>query len=325
MYKFPKKFNPGAFPDRPDARDFKYEDVVFGAPVVDWDKGYDIETELGITLKVESQNSSLSCVGQSFSKYAEVLNIVEEKKFIDLSAKSVYERIYLPSGGAYLRDGAAAVVKGINEEIDVPSYENGQPPSENYMRSQTLTPELSEKAKKYSAKEYRSLGGTVLDYFALAIKDNFGVVTGVNGDNKGWTDWIVNKPTSVDWGHAIFLKGFGKDSRGKYLNFINSWGVNWGQNGRGRIYAEEYDMANNSFGIWTLVDKPNTTEVVNNVRMVKTLTDPDIYMIRENKRILVIDMPTLDSFKLPFTIITDAEMATYQDGGTYFWVERTIN
>ena len=322
-FDLPQNFKPGAFPDRPDSRDFKYSDLVMGAPVVDWEKGYDVEKELGIQSKIEHQNGSSSCVAQAYSKYAEVLNIVEEKKFVDLSAKSVYERIYLPVGGAYMRDGAAAIVDGLNEEVDVPSYDNGLPPSEAFMIKQTLTNELRQKAKKYSAKEYRSIGSAMVDLIALAIKDNFGAVTGLSGDNQGWKDWIIKNPVKNDWGHAIYLSAFGKDSRGRWINFINSWGATWGQNGRGRIYVDEYDMAANAFGIWTLTDKPNS---LNNdfMLLVKTINNPNIYGIRGNKRIMIIDVPTLTSFVDPFKIITDEEMAKYQDGGTWIWTERII-
>jgi len=283
-------------------------------------------------LEVEDDNSYQvngiavhNCVGQAYSKYAEVLNIVEEKRFVDLSAKSVYERIYLPNGGAYLREGAKAIVGGINEEVDVLSYENGNPPSEAYMRSQTLTNELRLKAEKYASKEYRSIGSANTDLIALAIKDNWGAVTGLSGDNKGWTDWVIKNPIHADWGHCIFLKGFGKDERGRYIDFINSWGSGWGKNGQGRIYVDEYDMANNAFGIWTLVDKPNLSNIEEPMKLVKTANDPDVYLIRGNKRIMIVDGPTLDSLVDPFIVITDEEMVQYVDGGTLVFVERIIN
>ena len=82
-------------------------------------------------------------------------------------------------------------------------------------------------------------------------------------------------------------------------------------------------MATNAWGIWTIVDKPNS---LNNdfMLLVKTATKPAIYGIRGNKRIMIIDMPTLTSFMDPFKVISDEEMAKYEDGGTWIWTERVI-
>jgi len=260
--KLNKNFNPGAYPDRPDDRDFKYEEIVFGAPQIDWEKGYNVEKELGITLKVENQNGSSSCVGQAFSKYTEVLNYVETGRLVNHSPKSIYEQIYLPQGGAYLKDGAKIPVNsGVALEEWISSYPNGKPPTEEYMRQAMITPEIRQKMLIYQAKEYRSIGSANADLIAHAIMNNYGAVTGAKGDNEGWKDWIVKPPKSSNpWGHAFYLIGFGKDNTGKYFDFINSWGEKWGKNGRGRIYFEQYDIPNNAFGIWTLVDKPNYKE-----------------------------------------------------------------
>jgi hypothetical protein len=281
-FKLPKNFRPGAFPDRPDSRDYKYEDIVIKAPVIDWEKGYDIENELNTVLKTENQGGSSSCVGQAYGKYAESLNFFEEKKFVDLSPKSIYEQIFLPGGGAYLRDGAKAVVDGgISTETIVPSYENGTPPTEAYMISQTLTDIIRKEMMTYQSKEYRLIGAANPDMIADAIINNCGAVSGAVGDNNGWGDWIVKPPkTSNPWGHAFFLKGFGIDSTGKYFDFINSWGLGWGKGGRGRMYFDMYNMPENTFGIWTLVDKPNTVDGQSNnlLETIKLVGRPEVFL-----------------------------------------------
>lgn len=276
-FKLPRKFNPGAFPDRPDERDYKYSEVC-GSPEIDWHKGFNVEKELDTQFKIEAQNGSLSCVGQAWSKYGEVLDCVETKQGTDLSAKSIYEQIYLPSGGAYLREGAKTVVKGgVSRENWTPSYDNGQPPSEEFMRKITITSEIREKMKKYQAKEYRTIGSGNVDLIAHAIQNNWGAVSGALGDNKGWKDWRVKPPTSSKpWGHAYYYYAFGMDTVGKYFDFINSWGDKWGRNGKGRMYFENYDMPNNTFGVWTLVDKPNTS-TDNQIETLKVKGKPEIF------------------------------------------------
>ena len=278
-FKLPKHFNPGAYPDRPDERDFKYSDVVCGSVQIDWHTGYNVEKTLGHEVKREHQGRSSSCVGQAWAKYAEVLDHVETQRNKDLSAKSIYEQIFLNNGGAYLRDGAKTIVGGgVAEECWIPSYEGECPPSEEYMRKSSITSEMRDKMKTYQAKEYRFIPSSNPDLIAHAIQNNYGAVSGASGDNKGWQDWHVKPPTSSNpWGHAYFYCGFGMNPEGKYFDFINSWGKDWGRNGVGRMYFDEYKMADNTFAVWTLVDKPNTGSEDGKIETIKVKGKPEIF------------------------------------------------
>lgn len=294
-FKFPENFNPGAYKDRPDSRDKPYDEVVAAGEIeIDWEKGYNVETEIkenfGIELKVENQGSSLSCVAQAWSKYAEVLNIFETQGQTDLSAKFIYEQIFLPQGGAYIRDGAKILTKqGSCLEDILPSYEKvtgsqGQilainPLNESQMREQKITDEIRNKALPYQAKEYRSIGPALADLMAHAILHNKGGVGGGYGSNESWGSWIV-MPGSA-WAHCIFYTGFGLDEKGKYFDFLNSWSKGWGKNGRGRMYFELFDMPNNSFGMWTLIDKPNTTTMI---ATIKLPNKPEIYAVDDQAK-----------------------------------------
>ena len=64
------------------------------------------------------------------------------------------------------------------------------------------------------------------------------------------------------------------------------------------------------------------------MKLIKTEESPHIYLVSEDKkkRIRLIDMPTLEALKQPVvTVITDAEMAVYEDGGTLVWADRQID
>lgn len=289
-FKLPKNFNPGAFLDRPDDRDYKYEDVVLGAPEIDWEKGYNVEKSLNHEFEIEMQGASSSCVAQAWSKYLEVLNYAEENKFVNLSAKFIYSQIFLPQGGAYIRDGAKiATGQGDSLEDSLESYEyvlmsdgsrTKNPPTEEFIRDNSfINDNIRKEALKYQSKEYRSIGSSNPDLLAYAIMNNHGAVSGARGDQKGWgkknkNDFVVKPPTSSNpWGHAFFFTGFGKNERGRYFDFINSWGIYWGNNGRGRMYYDEYDMLNNTFGVWTLIDQKNTSLNNNNMSNVKIIKD----------------------------------------------------
>src|SRR3990167_7140198 len=129
----------GAYPDRFDSRDYPYDEESLGAAVeipIPWEEEFHVEQKLNHVFKVENQGASQSCVGQSWQKYAEILNFIETGIETDLSAKFIYSQIYLlPDGGAYIRDGMKVVVdQGVTTEELLPSYKNGEPPDEAYMR-----------------------------------------------------------------------------------------------------------------------------------------------------------------------------------------------
>lgn len=256
-----KKFGTGAKPDLIDLRDYSYEPVLGAAPV-DWDKGYDIEKELKIKIPLKNQNGSSSCVGQGWSYYVGVLDAVETGIYDEDSAKAIYSQIFLPNGGAYIRDGAKLIVDfGALAEYLVPSYEGKEAPKESFMRDKSwLNAKITEIAKKLQAKEYRSFS-TNMDIVAAAIRDNYGVVGGINGSNNGtWGTGEPKPPVKAEWAHCLYFGKFGKDSLGKYIATPNSWGSramdslhpdSW------QKLREDYFHDKFMFNPWTLTDKPN--------------------------------------------------------------------
>lgn len=257
-----KSFGKGAIPDKLDFRDYSYEYMseVFGAPIVNWEEGYEVPESVGI--KIEDQNGSSSCVGQSFAKYGEILERVENKNFTDLSAKYIYSQIFLPGGGSYLRDGAKTVVEqGIATEERLPSY----PSTEDFMtRSSDITDEIKKGASVYKSKSYASIWHkNNIDIFAQAILGNYGVVTGMYGTNQLWGEAFVRPPTGGEepskvWGHAVYCCGFRIIQGKKYIRFINSWSENWADQGYGYL-GEDYFTSGNIFSAWTLIDSLNVS------------------------------------------------------------------
>ena len=303
--------------DRPDYRDFSFGDVA-GAVSVDWDNAYMIDFDFD----VESQNGSLSCVGQAFSKYAEVLNYYDTQEKIDLSAKFIYGQIYLPSGGAYLRDAAKILVKqGCAEESIVPSY----PATEENMRNLVLNQDILDNAIKYQAKEYRLVSANI-DELAQAIKMGHGVVTAFDGNNSGWQSAFVKPPQGQpSWSHAVYLIGYVKIGEKKYLVGINSWGEKWGDKGMfwvGEDYFQNYTINGINFNYayqgWTIIDKPN------NMIIKKEKGSPNYYLIINNKKIMIIDFPTYQALNSPLVEEVDS-LSSYTDGGSLIWTERIIN
>lgn len=272
MYE--EDFGKGAFPDPIDQTVKEYDHLALGASPFNWEQGFDIEEELGITFPVKDQGPSPSCTGQGASSLAYALNAIELKKafgdrlqefLVELSAKSIYSQIALKSGqGAYLKDAAKALVEyGINTEQDVPSYEDGKPPKSDFMFDKSWkTEKLTEKAKNYQGKEPRMIQANWdIDLMAQAIRDNGGVLIGVNGENNGtWHLTFPKPPIWVKWRHCMY-GGKAKLINGKkYIGVLNSWNKKTGENGW-QWFGEEWFKTGNFFNPWVVVDKDNIERV----------------------------------------------------------------
>lgn len=264
MFRRRLKFGTGALIDRKDHRDRVYDGIAFGATPFDWEKGFDIEKEIGSKIIIKNQDGSSSCVGQGWAYYEEVLNTKETGIYNSVSAKAIYSQIFLPGGGAYIRDGGnLAVDWGGVEEMIVSSYNNNNPPDEAFMRDRSWkNQEVDNLAVTLKAKEYRTIQAyDNIDLFAIAIRDNFGVVGGITGDNNN--SWYTNEPKipkSLIWQHCLYFGKAGIDVEGKYIASPNSWGVRqtdplhedgW------QKFREEWFNINYMFNPWTLTDLPN--------------------------------------------------------------------
>lgn len=278
---------------------FDHRDRVFGAgapeaPAVDWAKGYDVRDELVGDVVKKNQFSSLSCVGQGWSYYVWVLNILELMKKYGMnltelrqhhavevemvSAKSIYSQIHLDGGGASIRDGAKLIKKwGSLFENQVPSLKSDGMTDELFMADVSwLNDTLNHLAEVLKAKEYRTItpfGGSLVDLFAAGVKQNHGVVGGVVGTNNGtWLSQFPKPPKQDDvlWGHCLYYGAFGTDERGRFLATPNSWGdfitEKWQPGstpgtGWQKLYID-YFSSDLQFNPWTLIDQPNNSIIL---------------------------------------------------------------
>lgn len=250
----PEQFGKGALRAPEDKRNYIYEEILGAGEPFDWGKGFDIEEKTG-KLKVENQNGSSSCVAQATSKYLEVLNILDEEKFVDLSARDIYSRIFIDGGGAYIVDGMKlAVNRGVLREATAPSYDNGKPPSEAYMRIKIEGNE--EEAKIYSSKSYATTKKQNIDFIAQMIRDNNGLVSGFVGTNEGWKTADIRPPKQGEtgWQHAVYLGKARIRNGKKMIGLLNSWGEEAGEKGW-QWFSEDY--LPQMFDLWTLMDNIN--------------------------------------------------------------------
>lgn len=300
------KFGKGAVMAPPDARNYLWEQVMGVGELspFDWGTGYGVEKAIGQQLKVEHQDGSSSCVAQAVSKYGEVLGIDENNGILpDLSAKDIYSRIFLPSGGAYIAEGMRVLVKrGVVKESTNPSYENGNPPSEAFMRQ--IVEGNDSEAMLFSTKSYVTTRKTSIEQIAQMIRDNKGVVTGFTGTNRGWSQPDVrppqpNEPVSAYWGHAVFLGRAEMRNGRQMIGFLNSWGRGWGEDGWG-WFDESYLPY--MFDLNTFVDKVN---IINNIN--KNMR----HVILPNGEQMLLD----DNLKLAGSIGDEIDLAAISANG----------
>lgn len=290
----------GLLPDLPDSRNIMLG-AVLGAPGAMPAK-YSIFDQVP-GLKAEDQNGSLSCVGQTFSKYSEILNFKETGKLVDLSAKWVYSRIRLPGGAAYLMDGAKQAVAGICTEALDPSYPN----TEAALSVRNEDPKAAASARIYKGKAYVSVPNTVAS-FKQAIMEGHGCPTGMNVSLQSWGQsavhahkgWVVPPgPNDQAAGHAFLLGDWDDtitspiDGQQGAFRLLNSWGQYWGTNGRAWI---GYNHAAWLFGGWTILDAPN--EIISDAKSMYNLRrapgDPnEIYAIGGGARRHIVNLQTL--------------------------------
>ena len=288
----------GAIPDQVDERDYNFEQTLGAGPVMtndEWQKGFDIEKELGIKIPIKNQFQSYSCVGQSFAYYVSALNTKETGVFDEVSAKAIYSQVSLGMyKGAEFRTAALLIKNwGSLFERILRSYRENGTTDEVFMFDKSwLTPQLTAMAKMLEAKDAYLVRGIGIDYFARAIKDGFGMVAGVEGCNNG--TWYTKEPqppiadNQKNWKHALYFGKFGVDSKGKWVSTPNSWGArgvdpNDVDDDGWQKFRENWFVNENRWLMnpWVLLDKKNNEDekIINtiNMTMIKKQGEPTIY------------------------------------------------
>lgn len=257
-------FNPGGYKDRIDTRDYMFDEIA-GAVVkpFNWEAGWDVETDLGIRLKkpsfklpIKDQGDSFSCGGQSWSQYAGVLEAIATNSFEERSAKFLYAQTYVPGGGSRGRDNADIFVnQGAAKESKLTSYQNSNPPSEAFItRSQDITDLVRTDAKLSKALAYAQTGIDI-DSMAIAVRDNLGVIIGLDGANNGtWVSAFPKLPEVVQWRHWVYGLKAKLINGVKYIGIINSWGKDVGEDGV--QWLSEVYFKKNVWSGWTHVFAP---------------------------------------------------------------------
>jgi len=246
-----KVYGTGAVKDTYDARDYQWEEIAHGAAPFDWTKGFDIEEKVG-SLQAKDQNGSSSCGGQAWAMYMAVLEAIFNGSLEERSAKFIYAQTRVEGGGSAGRTNSELCKKtGVSLETLCPSYENGNPPNEDFMSKVTdITEQARKDANKNRALSYAFVTPDI-DTIAQALQSNNGVIIGISGENNGtWLTVYPAYPQEEKWRHWIYV-GKAKLINGKkYIGLLNSWGKDVGDKGWQWI-SDDYFKALNGSAVWS--------------------------------------------------------------------------
>ena len=245
----------GALIKTPSLRDYRLESVPCAIVLP---KSFSLKDKVG---KIKNQNGSGSCVSQACSYYAEVLNTIETGEKKSLSPRFLYPFCFIEPMGSYIKDNMSYIKgNGIATEASLTSYENGNPPSEKFMRKKDdITEAIRQEAMTYWIKDYYTWNNTRLDLFKQAIVQGNGCVVASWGNNEVWKTGDIELPSyrnQMNWQHGIYLIGYNDDK--KAFEFVNSWGKEWGYEGFGWLpysYVEQGYVSNP----YTMIDVKNQT------------------------------------------------------------------
>lgn len=232
-----------------------FGEVVADSPTFDWVKGYDIREKLGKDLTTKDQDGSFSCGGQASSYLMEAILALKGTKE-ERSAKSIYMQCFVyPGGSASFGLMDTIINKGFTKESEISSYENGNPPSEEYMQAKIDLPSGLIRGTRpiYVDIDFESI--------AQAILQNGGVVIGLQGENNG--TWLAKYPqipsaqpkTPGLWNHWMYAgvaKIIEQNGR-KMLGLKQSWGNEVGDNGW-QFFGEEWLPY--FWSCWSIMLKP---------------------------------------------------------------------
>ncbi len=262
----------GALIPKPDLRDYRFE-LVAGA--VKEEEEFEGESAFN---RIKDQGKSLSCVGQGVAEYAQLLNFVETGEKLEFSARDIYSKIYLPTGGAYVKDALDRWInEGIVLEKGASSYENGKPPTEEFMRKRgDITQSQQDAGLTYAAKQYYTWDNRNFNLYVSAIRSGKGCLAIAKGNNACWRTEDIEVPgeSQCVWAHLIFFvssKIYKRNGR-ETLKIMNHWGDDWGDNGYGYLPREYIEKGLVVFPC-VMIDRPNTwyVSVIKQISILKNL------------------------------------------------------
>jgi hypothetical protein len=196
-----------------------------GAAPFDWVKGWDCEETTGVKFPIKNQNGAGECGGCAGSRFLEIVRTILGVPFEEVSEKSIYAPNAVQGGGMSMQALENQIAnKGANSQADVPSWNNGFPPTEQFAEDKTwMTPELLQKAMLRAGWTAKTVA-IDRESIAQAIRDYGAVIWIIEGSNNNtWNSQFPKHPVKGEqtWWHFMCSKG----AIGNQINKYQSWGL----------------------------------------------------------------------------------------------------
>ncbi len=230
-------FTTGAVKDPEDSRDYPIKNFLGILPLPE---RIDHSSKM---MPVRNQGQEGTCVAFAAAAFKE---FQEQEGY--LSPRFLYDRIGMPTGGAYPREALRTLTNmGVCPES-----------CQQYIANLKISPctNALDLAKPNKIKGYARL--YTIDEIRRSLVENgpFLASFEITDSWLSTKDGVVKTEGEVRGGHAICIVGF--DNTKQMLKFRNSWGEGWGDRGYG--YISYSDAMKSLWDAWSSVDIPEEEE-----------------------------------------------------------------
>jgi len=185
---------------------------------------------------VRNQDGSSSCVAQSIAKVLGINNFLEEKEFVELSAKDIYMRRNNDGGGMWGID-ALQIACGFGATLEslFPSQNMGE---EEINKVEDYTKYKNQIAKIFKGKNFVVLPFDI-DLIGEQIQKGRGVLLFFKFNRDEWTDYPETTGKNPELHHAVVGVDTTMHNEEKAIVIDDSWGEFYGLKGQ-RVITESF-------------------------------------------------------------------------------------
>lgn len=252
-------------------KDFQHEEL-FAMGAYDW-----TEKKTYRSFPIRNQDGSSSCVAQTLALMLGVENLLEEGRFVELSAADIYTRRSNKPGGGMIGVNAFEIAKKFGATLEVLM------PSQNIGES-----EINKAERKLSDEQISQVfktGGYVqlpfdIDKIASVIATGKAVMVWFQFPRSEWNkEPKVSSSTDDIVHHSVTAVDFTLKNGKKYLVIQDSWGLDKTTDKGLRLISEEYIKKRMTFAGYV-------TALPNNWRdnpSVPDIAKPSVYLTQTLK------------------------------------------
>lgn len=224
----------------------------------DWAAGFHLRSKLS-NIRIKDQGISSSCGGQAKSQWTAVIRaLLTGQPYSEDSAKADYAPIAHAGGGTTVHELEEDL--GSLPESAVPSYQDGNPGTEEFMADRSWMTSENLKAMMANAGWTAVSVSIDLESIAEAVRDYGAVIWEIEGQNNG--TWLSPRPKppvrgqGEIWAHFMCSEGAGMNGTpNREISMFQSWGTDVGYQGV-QYFGQDYTGSGYIVDCFTFVRTP---------------------------------------------------------------------